>query len=127
MQQVIAYSFTSSLLIYWVLIMEIRKLREQWTLVKPVIVDTVKLRSLRRSSYCGSAAMNLTSIHEDVDLIPGPLSELRIQHFQEQWCSHRCGSDLALLWLWCRPAAIAPNRPLAQEPPCVAGVAQKDI
>ena len=25
--------------------------------------------------------------------------------------------DLALLWLWCRPAAIAPIQPLAWEPP----------
>ena len=35
----------------------------------------------------------------------------------------RCGSDLASLWLWRRPAAIAPIQPLAWEPPyamCVA-------
>ena len=31
---------------------------------------------------------------------------------------HRCGSDPELLWLWRRPAAIAPIRPLAWEPPC---------
>jgi len=30
---------------------------------------------------------------------------------------HRHGSDLALLWLWCRPAAVAPIRPLGWEPP----------
>ena len=29
----------------------------------------------------------------------------------------RRGSDLALLWLWCRPAAVAPIWPLAWEPP----------
>ena len=29
----------------------------------------------------------------------------------------RCGSDSALLWLWHRPVAIAPIRPLAWEPP----------
>ena len=28
-----------------------------------------------------------------------------------------------LLWLWCRPAATAPIRPLAWEPPYAAGVA----
>ena len=28
---------------------------------------------------------------------------------------HRRGSDLALLWLWCRPAAVAPTGPLAWE------------
>ena len=26
---------------------------------------------------------------------------------------HRCGSDLVLLWLWCRPSATVPVRPLA--------------
>ena len=36
---------------------------------------------------------------------------------------HRHGSGLALLWLWLRPAATAPIRPLAWEPPCAAGVA----
>ena len=34
----------------------------------------------------------------------------------------RCGSDPALLWLWRRPTATAPIRPLAWEPPCAAGV-----
>ena len=33
----------------------------------------------------------------------------------------------ALLWLWCRPAAAAPIRPLAWEPPYAAGVAQKNL
>ena len=35
------------------------------------------------------------------------------------------GSDPALLWLWCRPAAVAPIRPLAWEPPYAAGAALK--
>ena len=30
---------------------------------------------------------------------------------------HRCGSDPALLWLWCSPAAVALIPPLAWEPP----------
>ena len=30
----------------------------------------------------------------------------------------RHGSDLALLWLWCRPAAVAPIQPLGWEFPC---------
>ena len=38
---------------------------------------------------------------------------------------HRCGSDLALLWLWHRPEAVAPIRPLAWEPPYAVGVALK--
>ena len=35
----------------------------------------------------------------------------------------RHGSDPTLLWLWCRPAGVAPMRPLAWEPPCAAGAA----
>ena len=33
----------------------------------------------------------------------------------------RHSSDLALLWLWCTPAAAAPIRPPAWEPPYVTG------
>ena len=38
---------------------------------------------------------------------------------------HRCGSDPALLWLWCRLAAVAPIQPLAWESPYTAGAALK--
>ena len=38
---------------------------------------------------------------------------------------HRHSSDLVLLWLWHRLAAIAPIGPLAWEPPYPAGVAPK--
>ena len=38
---------------------------------------------------------------------------------------HRRGSNPTLLWLWCRPATVAPNRPLAWEPPYAMGVALK--
>ena len=37
----------------------------------------------------------------------------------------RRGSDLALLWLWCRLVATALIGPLAWEPPYAAGVAIK--
>ena len=37
----------------------------------------------------------------------------------------RHGSDPALLWLWHRPAAIAPTGPLAWEPPCAMSTALK--
>ena len=37
----------------------------------------------------------------------------------------RRGSDLALLWLWCRLAATALIGPLAWEPPYATGVALK--
>ena len=37
----------------------------------------------------------------------------------------RWGSDPVLLWLWCRPAAMALIRPLGWELPYAAGVALK--
>ena len=37
----------------------------------------------------------------------------------------RRGSDPALLWLWYRPVATAPIRPLAWEPPYAMGAALK--
>ena len=37
----------------------------------------------------------------------------------------RCGSEPRLLWLWRRPVAAAPIRPLAWELPCAACVAIK--
>ena len=58
----------------------------------------------------GSAETNLTGLHEDMDLIPD----------LAQWVK-----DLALLWLWHRPAATAPIRPLAWETPHAVGVALK--
>ena len=36
-----------------------------------------------------------------------------------------CGLDPELLWLWCRPAAVAHIRPLAWEPPYAVGTALK--
>ena len=39
---------------------------------------------------------------------------------------HRHGSDPALLWLWCKPAAVAPIRPLAWKHPYAVGVALKN-
>ena len=39
--------------------------------------------------------------------------------------NRRCSSDPTLLWLWCRPAAVAPIPPLAWELLYAAGVALK--
>ena len=62
------------------------------------------------SSCCGSVVMNPASIREGVGLIPG----------LPQWVK-----DPALLWLWRRLAATAPNRPLAWELPDAASAALK--
>ena len=37
----------------------------------------------------------------------------------------RRGSDPKLLWLWCRPVAVALTGPLAWDPPYAVGVALK--
>ena len=37
----------------------------------------------------------------------------------------RRGLNLALLWLWHRPASVAPNRPLSWEPPYTLSAALK--
>ena len=67
----------------------------------------------------------MTSIHEDAGSIPNLLSRLRIWHCHSCGVDHRRGSDLALLWLWCRLAAVAPIRPVAWELPDATGAALK--
>ena len=69
------------------------------------------------SSHHGSAVKNPTSIHEDVGSIPHVSMSCGV--------CHRHGSDPTLLWLWRRPAAVSPIRPLAWEFPYAAGVALK--
>ena len=51
------------------------------------------------------------------------LSRLRIWCYPELWCRSQTWFGSALLWLWCRLAAIALIRPLAWEPPYAMGAA----
>ena len=53
------------------------------------------------------------------------LSGLRIPRCRELWCRSQMSSDPALLWLWCRLAAVARIGLLAWDPPYAAGAALK--
>ena len=77
-----------------------------------------------RSSHCGEAETNPTSIHEDMGSIPGLA--------QRDWGSgislscgvgHRCSLDPVLLWY--RLVSAAPFQPLARELPYATGAALK--
>ena len=53
------------------------------------------------------------------------LSGLRVWHCCKLRCRLQTWSDLALLWLWCRLAAVALIGPLPWELPYVSGTALK--
>ena len=69
---------------------------------------------------------NLTGNHGVVGSIPG-LARWVEDHCIAVSCGVGCrrGSDPVLLWLWCRPVATSPIRPLAWEPPYAAEAAQE--
>ena len=69
---------------------------------------------------------NPISTREDAGLIPGLTQWVNDPSIAPS-CSvgHRYRSDLALLWLWHRPAAAAIIRPLAQEFPYATDAALK--
>ena len=69
---------------------------------------------------------NLNKNHEVAGSIPGLAQWVKDLVFLELWCRCRHGSDSALLWLWCRPAATALIRLLAWEPPYAEGAAQRN-
>ena len=68
---------------------------------------------------------NLTRNYEVVGSIPGLTQCVKDPHCGELWLGHRRGSDPALLWLRCRPAATGLIGPLAWERPYNAGAALK--
>ena len=72
-----------------------------------------------RSSRRGAVEPNLTRNQEVAGSIPGLAQRVRDPALL--WWD----LDLTLLWLWCRPAAAAPIRPLAREPPWASGAALK--
>ena len=78
--------------------------------MKKTLFHVLFLNSFFRSSHRGVAETNLTRNHEVAGSIPGPTQLVK---------------DLALLWLWCKTAAVALIRPLAWEPPHTMGVALK--
>ena len=66
---------------------------------------------------------NPTRNHEIAGSIPGFAQWVGSSVAMNCGVGRRCGSDPKLLWLWRRPTATAPIRPLAWEPPCAVGVA----
>ena len=65
------------------------------------------MRTLLSSFSCGSVVINPTSMHEDAGSIPGLAQWFKAHVAMSCGAGHRRSSDLALLWLWCRPAAAA--------------------
>ena len=59
-------------------------------------------------SRCGALETNLTSLLEDAGSIPGLSVDRGSSVAVSCSVGHRHGLDSLLLWLWCRPAAVAP-------------------
>ena len=56
---------------------------------------------------------------------PALLSRSEIWHGYELWCRSQMWFESGVLWLWHRPEAAAPIRPLAWKLPCTVGAALK--
>ena len=65
------------------------------------------------SSHCSVVQTYLTSIHEDVDSIPGLAQQIGTSVAMNCGVGYRCGLGPALLWLWHRPTAVALIQPQA--------------
>ena len=85
----------------------------------------VNLKWLVQSSHHGSMETNLLFMRMQVWSLPRSVG-LGAGVALSCGVGGRCALDLALGWLWCRPAATAPIWPLAWEPPHAVGAAIKD-
>ena len=69
---------------------------------------------------------NPTNLHGDVGVTPDLAQWIKGSGFASSFSEGRgCGLDLALVWLWCGPVAMAVIQPLAWEPLYAVGVALK--